>query len=150
MDLRINVYSEKQKEVNSRKSGARLRVPMHHLLGRGGSKIHKTRSVQSCTRQSFYMRESESWRTYACGMSGQENARRRTGNGVLLYTRSAFGRRCANPRHPGDPVAGTWGSGGQCGNRKKGSGTSRRFPDAGEIGVCVCVGVCCVFRKAWT
>ena len=30
LDLRVTVISRKQKEVSPRKSGARLRVPMHH------------------------------------------------------------------------------------------------------------------------
>ena len=39
LDLRITVISEKQKEVNPRKSDARLRVPMHHYPGRENSNI---------------------------------------------------------------------------------------------------------------
>ena len=43
----------------------------------------------------------------------------------LLYMQSVFGRWVSNPRHPGDPVAGTCGSGDQMENREMGNGTSR-------------------------
>ena len=73
---------------------------------------------------------------------------RRTWNGELLYTRLDFGRWCTNQRHQGDPVTGTCGSGGQCGNRKLESGTSRRTKDIRENGVYVCRCVLCV-PKCW-
>ena len=79
-----------------------------------------------------------------CGMSWVQNPRRRTGKMRLLYIGSVFGRWCTNPRRPGDPVAGTWGSGAQGGNRKKGNGTSSRTPDARENGACVCMCALCV------
>ena len=68
--------------------------------------------------------ESESGRRYVCGMSGKQNTRRRTGKRELLCVCSVFDRWVSNPRHPGDPEAGTWGSGDQRENLEMENGTS--------------------------
>ena len=64
--------------------------------------------------------ERESGCTYVCGVSGVQNARRRTGKRELLYMQSGFGRWVPNRRRPGDPAAGTWDSGDQRENRESG------------------------------
>ena len=112
LDYRIPVLSRKQKRVNPDNSDAGYGVSLHHELGKSKSKRRKHQSVRSVRGNRNSRREMESGCTYVCDMSGVQNTRRRTEISVLLYIQSVFGRWCTNPRHPGDPMAGTWGSGG--------------------------------------
>ena len=124
LDSRILNSSRKRKRVNPGNSDAEYRVLLHHEVGKGKSKRRKHKSVRSVRGNRFSHSKRESGRTYVCGVSGVRNTRRRTGKRELLYIRSVFSRRVSNPRHPGDPAAGTWGSGDQRGNLKNESGTS--------------------------
>ena len=96
------------------------------MIPRKGNRKDATRNVNEVVRGNSDSRsEMESGYAYVCGVSGVQNARRRVGKRELLYMQSVFGRFFSNPRHPGDPVAGTLGSDDQRENRERGNGTSR-------------------------
>ena len=125
LDCSVRVKSRKRKGVNPSNSDTGYGVLLHHEFENWKSRRRKHESTKSVRGNRNSRSERESGCTYVCGMSGVQNTRRRTGKGVLLYIRSVFGRLSTNPHRPGDPVAGTCGSGGRSGNRKNGSGTSR-------------------------
>ena len=82
---RIPELSRKQKRVNPKYSDAGYGVLLHHEIGKGKSKRRKQKSVSAVLGNRDCRSESESGRTYVCGVSGVQNTRRKTGKGELLY-----------------------------------------------------------------
>ena len=125
LDYRIKVNSVNRKRANPGKSDAGFQTSVHHDSEKGDSKRRNASVRREVLGNRFSQSEMESGYRYVYGVSGVRNTRRRTGKRELLYVSSVFGRWVSNPRHPGDPVAGTCGSGDQMENRERGDGTSR-------------------------
>ena len=92
LDYRILDLSKKQKRVNPGNSDAGYGVLLHHEFGKGISERRNTECTRSVRGNRNNRKERESGCTYVSGMSGVQNARRRTGKMELLHIGSVFGR----------------------------------------------------------
>ena len=85
LDYRITVIRLNRKRVNPGKSDARYEVRLHYEIGNGISKRRNASVHEEVRGNRFSQSERESGCMYVCGMSGVQNARRRTGKKELLY-----------------------------------------------------------------
>ena len=137
LDYRINVISVNRKKVNPGKSDAWFQASVHHDSEKGDSKRRNASVHEELRGNRFSQSERKSGCMYVCGVSGLQNTRRRTGKMELLYMRSVFGRWVPNQRRPGDPVAGTSGSGDQGEEPGKREGDVQVVPGRCGNGMCV-------------